>query len=93
MATSRSELVAAVAEAVDDADGEEAAAIAAAISTHLSQQAAAAAAAAEDDDGEDWNDRRWRFAGRVSRLHGRRVRVPTDAPTDPWAAAGRADRM
>ena len=92
MATSRSELLAAVAEAVD-ADGEEAAAIAAAISTHLTEQAAAAAAAAEDDDDTDWNDRRWQFAGRVAALHGRQVRVPTDAPTDPWAAAGRTDRM
>jgi acetyl-CoA/propionyl-CoA carboxylase, PccX subunit len=74
-----------------DADSEEAAAIVAAIGAHLHDQALAAAAAAEDDEG--WEDRRWAFAGRVRAQQRRDVRVPLDAPTDPWSAAGRTDRF
>ncbi|MUW15338.1 hypothetical protein GJ633_12295, partial [Halorubrum sp. CBA1125] len=76
----------------DDADDEEAAAIAAAVAAHLRDGELAAAAAAEDGDG-GWDGERWSFVGRVDRLQGRSVRVPTGAPTDPWTAAGRADRF
>ena len=75
----------------DDADDAEAAAIAAAVAAHLRDGELAAAAAADDDGG--WVGKRWSFAGRVDRLHGRAVRVPIHAPTDPWTAAGRADRF
>ena len=79
----------------DDAGDDEAAAIAAAVAAHLrdGERAAAAAAAAEADDEPDWEGKRWSFAGRVDRLQNRSVRVPVDAPTDPWTAAGRADRF
>jgi len=73
----------------------EAAAIAAAVAAHLrdGERAAAARAAAAADDNPDWEGKRWSFAGRVDRLQNRSVRVPVDAPTDPWTAAGRADRF
>jgi len=78
----------------DDADDAEAAAIAAAVAAHLRDGELAAAAAAADGDADDgWAGERWAFAGRVDRLTGRSVRVPESAPTDPWAAAGRADRF
>lgn len=77
-----------------DADTDEAAAIAVALGAHIGDQArAAAAAAAADDDGPDWEGRRWAYSGRMARRYGRHVRVPEGAPEDPWAAAGRADRM
>ncbi|WP_079890736.1 acc operon protein [Halococcus agarilyticus] len=76
----------------DDADSGEAAAIAAALGAHLRDEAAAAAEATTDDE-PSWEGGRWRFAGRVSQLQHRDVRVPLDAPTDPWAAAGRTDRL
>jgi len=76
----------------DDADDAEAAAIAAAVAAHLRDTELAAAAAAADGDG-GWDGKRWSFAGRVDRLCGRTVRVPTNTPTDPWTAAGRADRF
>ena len=76
----------------DDARDDEAAAIAAAVAAHLRDGELAAAAAASDaDDGRD--EDRWAFAGRIERLHRRRVRVPADAPADPWTAAGRSDRF
>ena len=71
-----------------DASADEAAAIAAVIRTYIAESA--------DDDDEpatDWNERRWRFTGRVDSLQGRRIRAPTDAPSDPWAAASRTARM
>ena len=74
----------------DDATDEEAAAIAAAVSAHLSAQAAAAATGESEPD---WEGDRWQFAGKVARLQNRDVRVPTDAPTDPWSAAGRTSRF
>jgi len=77
----------------DDADDAEAAAIAAAVAAHLRDGELAAAAAAEADAETGWEGERWAFADRVDRLTGRSVRVPTDAPTDPWTAAGRADRF
>ena len=75
----------------DSADPDEAAAIAAAIRHHLDELAAAAAAA--EGEGPTWRDLEWRFATRFDRRGGRTVRVPADAPTDPWAAAGRVDRF
>ncbi|WP_235027985.1 hypothetical protein [Halorubrum sp. JWXQ-INN 858] len=75
----------------DDADDAEAAAIAAAVGAHLRDREVAAAEAADDD--ASWHGRRWAFAGRVDRLQGRPVRVPTGTPTDPWTAAGRIDRF
>ncbi|WP_049983874.1 hypothetical protein [Halorubrum sp. BV1] len=77
----------------DDAGDAEAAAIAAAVAAHLRDgEAAAAAVAAERDDG-GWDGDRWSFVGRIDRLQRRRVRVADGAPTDPWTAAGRADRF
>ena len=75
----------------EHAEEDEAAAIAAAISAHLTDLARAAAAAAAEDDG--WDGRRWAFAGRIESLTRQSVRVPDGAPTDPWSAAGRRDRM
>ena len=77
----------------DDADDAEAAAIAAAVAAHLRDGELAAAAAASEDADEGWDGERWSFAGRVDRLTNRSVRVPENAPTDPWTAAGRADRF
>ncbi|WP_319004359.1 hypothetical protein [Natrinema amylolyticum] len=76
----------------DDADDEEAAAIAAAIGAHLHDQTLAAAAAAAEGE-ETWDDDRWAFAGRVRAQQHRTVRVPRDAPTDAWSAAGRTKRF
>ena len=76
----------------DDAGDDEAAAIAAAVAAHLRDgELAAAAAANEADDGRDEGS--WALAGRIDRLHRRRVRVPADAPADPWTAVGRSDRF
>jgi acetyl-CoA/propionyl-CoA carboxylase, PccX subunit len=74
----------------DDASDEEAAAIAVALGTHLGDQERAAAAGGGD---ETWDGKRWAFAGRVAALQSRQVRVPTAAPLDGWAAAGRTDRF
>ena len=101
MATSRSEPGTAP-DATDldlsipaDATPAEAAAIAAAVSAHLRDRraaaVAAAAAAAADTDG--WDGRRWTFAGRTEAVGGRARRVPRDAPTDDWTAAGRLDGL
>ena len=73
-----------------DASPEEAAAIAAAIDAHLAAEAAAAAATRAT---ETWDGKRWRFGGQIEQLQRRRVRVPTNAPTNPWRAAGRTDRF
>jgi hypothetical protein len=87
-------LVAAVEAALaDDADADEAAAVAAAIGAHIRDQELAAAAAAGEDSGPNWADGKWEFASKVARKRRRSVRVQTDAPKDPWTAAGRADRM
>ncbi|MFB6301687.1 MAG: hypothetical protein ABEH78_02320 [Haloferacaceae archaeon] len=75
-----------------DADPDEAAAIVAAVGAHLRDRAAAATAAAEGDGEPSWTGERFRFAGRIDALSGRSVRIPLDAPTDAWTAAGRADR-
>jgi len=81
---------------VEDASDAEAAAIAAAVAAHLrdTERAAAAAAAAAADPEPTWDGERWGFAGRVASTSGRRLRrVPDDAPTDRWTAAGRVDRF
>ncbi|WP_424013590.1 hypothetical protein ACOZ35_10775 [Halorubrum xinjiangense] len=76
----------------DDAGDDEAAAIAAAVAAHLRDGELAAAAAASDaDDGRE--EDRWGLTDRIGRLHRRRVRVPADAPADPWTAAARSDRF
>ncbi|MFP8952496.1 hypothetical protein ACLI4Z_05905 [Natrialbaceae archaeon A-arb3/5] len=80
-------------EIADDATDEEAAAIAAVVGAHLHDHALAAAAAAAESEEETWDERRWAFAGRVADQQQRTVRVPLDAPTDPWTAAGRTDRF
>lgn len=81
-----------VLDALGSADDEEAAAIAAAIASHLRAEEHAAA---ESEGEHGWTEagRRWTFAGRMRGLDGRIVRVPDDAPTDPWSAADRTDRM
>lgn len=76
----------------ETADEEEAAAIAVAIGAHLHDHALAAAAAAASGE-ESWDGKRWSFAGRVRSQQQRTVRVPRDAPTNPWTAAGRTDRF
>ncbi|MXV64296.1 hypothetical protein GS429_19945 [Natronorubrum sp. JWXQ-INN-674] len=77
----------------DTADDEEAAAIVAAIGAHLHDHALAAAAAAAIEE-ETWDGKRWSFGGRVrAQQQQRRVRVPRDAPTNAWSAAGRTDRF
>ncbi|ODR81554.1 acc operon protein [Haladaptatus sp. W1] len=88
MATSRSEDV--NLSIPPDATEEEAAAIIAAINVHLREQEAAAAA--EGEERPDWEGDRWRFAGRMAGLQNRDVRVPTNAPTNEWSAAGRTTR-
>lgn len=70
----------------EDADEDEAAAIVAALSTYLREQDT-------DEEAPSWEGKRWAFAGRIAALQGRTVRVPTDAPTDAWAASGRTGRM
>ncbi|APW99816.1 hypothetical protein CHINAEXTREME_19465 [Halobiforma lacisalsi AJ5] len=76
----------------DDANDEETAAIVAAIGAHLHDQTLAAAAAAADEE-ETWDGKRWAFGGRIRAQQQRHVRVPWDAPTDAWSAAGRTDRF
>ncbi|WP_310732939.1 acc operon protein [Halostella pelagica] len=75
----------------DDASEQEAAAIVAAVGAHMHDQERAAAAAAESEP--TWEGKRWTFAGRIEAMQERNVRVPTEAPTDEWTAAARADRF
>jgi len=74
------------------ASSDVAAAIAAAVGAHVRDQRAAAAAATEAD-ADSWAGKRWQFAGRTDALSGRAERVPTDAPTDEWTAAGRLEDL
>lgn len=81
---------------LESADAAEAAAVAAAIGAHLRDReltAAAAAAETDEDPADDWTDRRWAYADRLDRDRTPGVRIPADAPTDPWSAAGRTDRF
>ena len=64
----------------------EAAAIVASISSHLQQEAAAGESAEPN-----WDGKRWAFAGRMRATLRTDVRVPLNAPTDPWTAANRSD--
>lgn len=77
----------------DDADESEAAAIVAAVGAHIRDQEAAAAAAEAESETENWDGKRWSFAGRVEALQARTVRVRDGTPTDAWSAAGRTDRL
>ncbi|MCU4971583.1 hypothetical protein OB955_02355 [Halobacteria archaeon AArc-m2/3/4] len=79
-------------EIPDDASAEEAAAIAVAVGAHLRDRELAAAAAASEDEGT-WEGRRWAFAGRMRAQQRRSTRVPKNAPTNAWTAAGRTDRF
>jgi len=79
-------------ELPDDATDEEAAAIAAAIGAHLHDHALAVAAAAAAGE-ETWDEKRWQFSGRMREQQQRHLRVPREAPTNPWTAAGRTDRF
>ena len=89
------DIVEAITEQLDDATTAEAAAVAAAIGAYLTdrQRAAAAAAAAAGGDDAGWDGTQWAFSARVSETQKRHVRVRSEAPTDPWSAAGRTDRM
>lgn len=73
-----------------DATPDETAAIVAAVGAHIRDQRAADAA---DDEEETWDGKRFGFAGRIEALTGIARRVPRDAPTDGWSAAGRLDRF
>jgi hypothetical protein len=74
----------------DDATDDEAAAIAAVVGAHLRDLEAQAAS---EDDEETWTGKKWSFAGRLRSTRGHSGRVPDGAPTDAWAASGRADRF
>ena len=69
----------------------EAAAIAAAIGAHLRDRELAAARGEREE--ETWQGKRWAFAGKLDGCSGSTGRVPLDAPTDQWTAAGRSDRF
>lgn len=73
-----------------DVTPEEAAAIAVSLGAHIRDQHAAAEAA---ETGETWDGKRFAFAGRIEGLTGIPRRIPRDAPTDEWTAAGRLDRV
>jgi hypothetical protein len=81
-------------EIPEDATEAEAAAIAAAIGAHLrDQEVAAVAAAADSEPADTWDGKRFAFAGRIEGLTGTPRRVPRNAPTDDWTAAGRLDTL
>ncbi|WP_431358890.1 acc operon protein [Halovenus amylolytica] len=69
----------------------EAAAITAAVEAY-SRERTTAADSDDASDTDDWNGNRFAFAGRLEALGGESKRVPQNAPTDRWTAAGRADR-
>lgn len=73
-----------------DATADEAAAITSVVAAHLADQAAAAASV---DPNPTWDGDKWQFAGRLSSLGDRPVRVTDDVPTDEWTAASRSDRL
>lgn len=73
-----------------DATPDEAAAIIAAVEEWLAAEARAAADGQPAAEG--WDGRRFAFAGRVEKLTGEPVAVPTGAPADPWTAMGRVRR-
>jgi len=73
----------------------EAAAIAAAVAAHLrdGERAAAARPPPRRTTTRTGRASAGRSLVESTRLQNRSVRVPVDAPTDPWTAAGRADRF
>jgi hypothetical protein len=75
----------------DTASTAEAAAITAAVEAY-SQERIVAAESEADADADEWEGERFTFAGRLEALGEASKRVPTNAPTDRWTAAGRADR-
>lgn len=80
-------------EGLEAAEPAEAAAVAAAIGAHLRDRELTAAVAADADGRDDWSGKRWAYADRLVRHRDRGVRIPGDAPTDPWTAASRTDRL
>lgn len=78
---------------LDSADAVEAAAVAAAIGAHLRDRERALAGADGEDESAGWSGQRWAYADRLARDRDRGIRIPATAPTDPWAAAGRSDRL
>jgi hypothetical protein len=78
--------------APESATTDEAAAIAAAVGAHLRDQQQASAETAEGDTTQTWDSERFAFVGRLEALGVGSRRVPRDAPTDRWTAAGRTDR-
>jgi len=72
---------------IEAASARESAAIAAAIAEYIDEETA------ETDSEESWNGKRFAFAGRIRAVTGVSRRVPRNAPTDEWTAAGRADRF
>ena len=72
---------------------EEAAAIAAVVGAHVRDQQLAALAAATGEEEITWDGKRWQFAGRTEALSGVTRRVPREAPTDEWTAAGRMEGL
>jgi len=78
-------------QGLESADATQAAAVAVAIGAHLRDRELIAATAADGADG--WTGRKWEFADRLDRRRDRGVRIPTRAPSDPWTAAARADRL
>jgi hypothetical protein len=72
---------------IETARPREAAAIAAAIAEYLADETP------ETDQTETWDGKRFQFAGRIRGVTGVSRRVPRDAPTDEWTAAGRTDRF
>jgi hypothetical protein len=76
----------------DAATDAETAAIVAAVEAHLAAERAAEASDCGRTS-EGWAGRRWSFAGRLEGLGRGARRVPRQAPTDAWTAAGRRDRF
>jgi hypothetical protein len=72
---------------VETASPRQAAAIAAAVAEYLADDTA------DTGEAETWDGKRFEFAGRIRGVTGVSRRVPRNAPTDEWTAAGRADRF
>ena len=70
----------------EGANPRETAAIVAALAEYLGAETGAGPV-------DTWDGERFRFAGRIDALTGCARRVPRDAPTDEWTAAGRVDRF
>lgn len=74
----------------ESASPDEAAAIVAAVEAHLAAERRTDTGSSSEEPA--WTGRRWRFAARIETTQSRSVRVPLDAPSDDWTAAGRTDR-